>query len=71
MTDTMPTVPDQPETKPVSKAVAVLCAQHIQRVMQENEALAQIAFETDGLDPKAGWRLDIGNACYVLTTPTA
>ena len=66
MTDleTIPTEPT-PETKAASKAVQVLCAQHLQRVAQEGEALAAIALESDGLDPKDGWKLDIAKAQYV------
>lgn len=65
MTDleTIPT--DANETKPASKAVQVLCAQHLQRTAQESEALAAIALESDGLDPKDGWKLDIAKAQYV------
>lgn len=69
MTDleTIPTEPTaaEPETKPASKAVAILCAQHVQRMAQEGEALASIALESDGLDPKDGWRLDIARAVFV------
>jgi len=54
-----------PETKPASKAVQILCAQHLQRVQQEGEALAAIALESDGLDPKDGWKLDIANGAFV------
>lgn len=66
MTD-LETIPTEttPETKAVSKAVQVLCAQHLQRVAQEGEALAAIALESDGLDPKDGWKLDIAKAQYV------
>lgn len=66
MTD-LETIPTEttPETKAASKAVQVLCAQHIQRVAHEGEALAAIALESDGLDPKDGWKLDIAKAQYV------
>ena len=63
--DLTPDPTPEPETKTASKAVAVLCAQHVQRVAQEGEALAALALESDGLDPKDGWRLDIGRATYV------
>lgn len=55
----------EPETRAASKAVAVLCAQHLQRMAQEAEALAALALESDGLDPKDGWRLDIQRAQFV------
>ena len=61
MTD-LEVTPQEPETKPASKAVAVLCAQHGQRMAQEGEALAALALESDGLDPKDGWKLDISRA---------
>ena len=67
MTDLEVTAPE-PETKAASKAVAVLCAQHVQRMAQEGEALAALALESDGLDPKDGWRLDISRATFVKTT---
>jgi hypothetical protein len=63
MTDTIETT--IPETKAASKAVAVLCSQLVQRIQQESEALAALALESDGLDPKDGWRLDIANATFV------
>lgn len=63
-----PTETPEPETKPASKAVAVLCAQYQQRVAQEGEALAALALESDGLDPKDGWKLDIGRATFVKLT---
>jgi hypothetical protein len=54
-----------PETKATSKAVAVLCAQYLQRVQAEGEALAALALESDGMDPQDGWRLDIQRATFV------
>jgi hypothetical protein len=66
MTDAIETA--APETKATSKAVAVLCAQFVQRFQQEQEALASLALESDGLDPKDGWRLDIGAATFVKQT---
>lgn len=67
MTDLEVTTPEA-ETKPASKAVAVLCAQHVQRMAQEGEALAALALESDGLDPKDGWKLDIARAQFVKMT---
>lgn len=67
MTDLEVTQPE-PETKATSKAVAILCAQYQQRMAQEAEALAAIALESDGLDPKDGWKLDIARATFVKTT---
>lgn len=67
MTD-LEVTPTAPDTKPASKAVALLCAQLMQRVAQEQEALAALAMESDGIDPADGWKLDIGNALYVRTT---
>lgn len=69
MTDLEMTPTTEPVTKPASKAVAVLCIQYQQRMAQEAEALAAIALESDGLDPKDGWRLDIGKATFVQVTP--
>lgn len=71
MTDLEVTPTDvQPETQTASKAVQVLCAQLVQRMQQETEALAAIALESDGLDPKDGWKLDIGRAVFVRVQPT-
>jgi hypothetical protein len=67
MTD-LEVTPQEPETKPASKAVALLCAHHLQRMAQEGEALAALALESDGLDPKDGWKLDIARATFVKTT---
>jgi len=67
MTD-LEITPQEPETKPASKAVAVLCAQYQHRMAQEAEALAALALESDGLDSKDGWKLDIARATFVKTT---
>lgn len=67
MTD-LEVTPTGPETKPASRAVALLCAQHVQQVQQMAEQLAAIALESDGLDPKDGWRLDLAAAQYVRVT---
>jgi len=67
MTD-LEVTPTESETKAASKAVALLCAQLVQRVGQEQEALAALAMESDGIDPADGWKLDIGKATYVRVT---
>lgn len=61
---------DAPETKVASKAVQVLCRQHVLRMAQEGEQLAALALESDGLDPSDGWRLDIQAGAFVRVTPT-
>ena len=53
------------ENKPVSPAVNVLCQQVVQRFVLEQEQLAKIAFETDGIDPASGYRLDVFNFVYI------
>lgn len=52
------------ETKPVSAAVKILCQQVVQRFVLEQEQLAKIAFETDGIDLESGYRLDVFNLVY-------
>lgn len=49
-----------------SPAVTILCNQFIALVRQEQDRLCSVAFETDKLDPKDGWLLDIGNAQFVM-----
>lgn len=60
----------EPETKVASKAVQFLCQQHLARVAQEGHQLAALALESDGLDPAAGWRLDIAAGTFVRVTAT-
>ena len=55
---------DAPDTRPASRAVAILCRQFIERVQAERAELGAIAFEADKPDP-AEWLLDIDRACYV------
>lgn len=56
------------EPQKASVAVQILCKQFVDRVMADQEQLAQIAFQTDKLDPAEGWRFDAFKAEFVQTT---
>lgn len=65
---------ETPETRPVSRAVAILCKQFIERVNAERAELGAIAFDSDLAphgEPASAWALDIDRACYIrLDAPT-
>lgn len=48
-----------PETQKASAAVLILSRQLVERYQHDVQQLAQIAFETDKLDPQDGWRYDV------------
>lgn len=55
------------EPQKASVAVQILCKQFVDRVVADQEQLAQIAFQTDKLNPADGWRFDAFKAEFVQT----
>ncbi len=53
------------EPQKASVAVQILCKQFVDRMVADQEQLAQIAFQTDKLDPAEGWRFDAFKAEFV------
>lgn len=56
------------ETQSASVAVQILCKQFVDRIAADQEQLAQIAFQTDKLNPAEGWRFDAFKAEFVKTS---
>jgi len=54
-----------PETQKASAAVLILSRQLVERYQHDVQQMAQIAFETDKLDPKDGWRYDVFSGQFV------
>jgi hypothetical protein len=54
-----------PETQSASAAVLILSRQFVERYQKELVQMAQVAFETDKLDPQDGWRYDVFTGQFV------
>lgn len=51
------------ETKPASLAVQMLCKQFAERFIRERDALANVAFQSDQVDPEQ-WVFDTFTGVY-------
>lgn len=66
----MPTVAPARETKPASMAVQMLCKQFVERFIKERDALANVAFQSDQVDPEQ-WVFDTFTGVYTKIGATA
>lgn len=57
------------ETKNAPRAVVILTQQYHDARVKHAEELAQVAFETAGLDPKDGWKFNVDTAQFQRDIP--